>query len=615
MSDFNIQIKEDIEWIQDNYITVDSNLDKDEYAFNYWVLSRLYSIDEELIPSLVTEYNDKTIDCYVHFEDTKELFIIQNKYYDTSTHVTRSCVSDFIGTSLTMLANNKYKRSADLQKIFNNIKNDTDYKIWLHYYVTNNHKGDDIDTLVNSFSVEQHDIDAFVGIKFNTLDDIKQLYYDDRFTSKVDFVAELHTKVSATSLDVRPNEDAYGLKWMIELRYILINVFDIYKIYKDAVKKNYEIFEANVREYLGTKGINNGIIKTLKSKDDRENFFYYNNGITIICEKLETLRSGKISGSDNSYGVKLKNPQIVNGCQTVNSIAEVLSYYSEDDIKKEFEKSFVLVKIFQFDEKTKSDKPKLDTNIVKYTNSQNGINDKAFASKKDYFKNIQTEIRKRGMLLLVKPSDKNTFNDDLKDKFLLSELQKKSKSKFDVVGLDNSKASSLYIPLEKLLKVLLAFCQDGAVAFKKGGNVLKPNSVLYKEFSLTISDQFTNENILNMYLWYMRSEMDKKNGDKRHPIAYYIFSFFGIIFKDKNYEEVNKKLRELFNDKELFEEIHKFYIALITIYVDKYYSKHDADYNLMIKQPIDYSIVDECIKSLTTYGCPEIVLKYLEFKN
>lgn len=96
------------------------------------------------------------------------------------------------------------------------------------------------------------------------------------------------TRRAATSLDVRP--DDYELEWMIDLRYVLVNVVDIYEIYKQAIEKNYELFEENIREYLGTQGINNGIIKTLKDSVDRANFFYYNNGITIICEKCETIK-------------------------------------------------------------------------------------------------------------------------------------------------------------------------------------------------------------------------------------------------------------------------------------------------------------------------------------
>ena len=153
------------------------------------------------------------------------------------------------------------------------------------------------------------------------------------------------TRVSATSLDVRPKD--YGLDWMIDLRFIMVNVADLYTLYKDAIKHNYELFEENVREFLGTQGINNGIIKTLQSPTDRENFFYYNNGITLICEKCETLRGSEVpSGSDgvrNQYEFKLKNPQIVNGCQTINSIAEVLSHCNVDELYEEYKKTFVTI--------------------------------------------------------------------------------------------------------------------------------------------------------------------------------------------------------------------------------------------------------------------------------
>lgn len=97
---FQEQIREDIEILTLRWNYADLNLCKPEYAFNYWVLSRIYSIDEEIIPDYITEYNDKSIDCFVHFEDSKELFIIQNKYYSYSTSVARHDVADFLQAPL-----------------------------------------------------------------------------------------------------------------------------------------------------------------------------------------------------------------------------------------------------------------------------------------------------------------------------------------------------------------------------------------------------------------------------------------------------------------------------------------------------------------------------------
>ena len=67
----------------------------------------------------------------------------------------------------------------------------------------------------------------------------------------------------------------------------------------------------------------------------------------------------------------LSNPQIVNGCQTVNSIYEVLKdneRISGKDYKKEFTGVYVFVKILV---KDKSFPSNFYDNVVEYTNKQN----------------------------------------------------------------------------------------------------------------------------------------------------------------------------------------------------------------------------------------------------
>ncbi len=134
---FKRQIDDDLKLIQEQYGYIDDNLSRKEFAFNYWVLSRLYSLDEEIIPGNVTDINDKGIDCFVHYEDTKELFLIQNKYYEEKTPVSRDDVSDFLYTPLRILVEGKYKKSPELQKIFNRAMSYSEYKIYLHFYGTN----------------------------------------------------------------------------------------------------------------------------------------------------------------------------------------------------------------------------------------------------------------------------------------------------------------------------------------------------------------------------------------------------------------------------------------------------------------------------------------------
>lgn len=616
MDSFKIQIDEDIKLIQREYGNIDPRLTKVEFAFNYWVLSRIYSLDEEIISPNITEYNDKNIDCYVWYEDIKELHIIQNKYYELDTVVNRNDVSDFLTTPLSVLNRGQYSRNPELQRIFDRIKSDNEYKIYLSFFVTNEYHSPDIDGLFDK-DYSLPGIEASVYAKYYDLSDIKSLYYGDRFTNKVNFYTIMPTRQKATSLDVRP--DNYDMPWMIDLRYVMINVAELYRIYKEAAKKNYVLFEENIREYLGTQGINNGIIKTLKDKNDRENFFYYNNGITIICEYCETLGVDKLPAEYKkrkyNYGFKLTNPQIVNGCQTINSIAEVLSHYDEKSVYSEFEKVYVLVKIFVFDETTKRSKAGLDKNIVRFTNSQNAISDKAFASKKNYFLNIQSEFVKRGYLLLVKPSDKAKYTSEYNDPVEFKKLQNKAKSFDERLDLHSSKLSDYMIPLEKLLKVLLAFRENGYIAFTRGSSVLKPNSPMYKDFSLNIETWCTIDNMLLLYLMHYKAEKEKKASEsKRFPIPYYVMSFIGASCKDKAPSELKKQLDFLFQSKENFLPIYNFYKELTTAYAENVRDYYNMDYNIMIKQEMFPSIFDNCFRnSLRFYPDKERIKTFVEY--
>jgi hypothetical protein len=107
---------------------------------------------------------------------------------------------------LRILAKGEYRRSPELQRIFNRAMSDSEYKIFLHFYVTNDYESDDIFYLFEDFDFSDDRVSASVYAKYFTLHDIRNQYYDDRFTEKIHFTATLPTKNAGTSLDVRPNE-------------------------------------------------------------------------------------------------------------------------------------------------------------------------------------------------------------------------------------------------------------------------------------------------------------------------------------------------------------------------------------------------------------------------
>lgn len=103
-----------------------------------------------------------------------------------------------------------------------------------------------------------------------------------------------------------------------------------------------KLLERNIRRYLGMRNrVNASIRETLRSGDERPNFYFYNNGITATCTKFthNKLQSG-------SYHVRVEGLQIINGGQTCKTIQAAARNGSTDLL---YEAS-LLVRLYQLDE-------------------------------------------------------------------------------------------------------------------------------------------------------------------------------------------------------------------------------------------------------------------------
>lgn len=130
-----------------------------------------------------------------------------------------------------------------------------------------------------------------------------------------------------------------------------------------AVAQMYEragirLFARNIRGFLGSSEINRAMETTLT--DEPEYFWYYNNGITVVCDHAEQVRN---QGQDV---IRVQNPQVINGQQTTRMLSR----------SAKGKKASVLVRVIcvpravegrhgQFD--------RLVSAIVGVTNSQNPV--------------------------------------------------------------------------------------------------------------------------------------------------------------------------------------------------------------------------------------------------
>jgi hypothetical protein len=79
-------------------------------------------------------------------------------------------------------------------------------------------------------------------------------------------------------------------------------------------KAGVRLFARNIRGFLGNTDINRGMKHTLEKQP--ENFWYYNNGVTIVCDGARKIEErGK-------EVLRAFNPQIINGQQTTRMLKE-----------------------------------------------------------------------------------------------------------------------------------------------------------------------------------------------------------------------------------------------------------------------------------------------------
>lgn len=122
------------------------------------------------------------------------------------------------------------------------------------------------------------------------------------------------------------------------------------------------LLERNIRRYLGLheNRVNSGIRTTLTNPGKRPNFYFYNNGITVVCSKF---RYNALQAEH--WSVQVENLQIINGGQTCKTIQRTLT----DAPGQDYSQAYVLVRVYEI-----GDTDDLIVGDITYaTNSQNPV--------------------------------------------------------------------------------------------------------------------------------------------------------------------------------------------------------------------------------------------------
>jgi hypothetical protein len=135
----------------------------------------------------------------------------------------------------------------------------------------------------------------------------------------------------------------------------------------------------NLRQFKGLTEVNESITKTLTS--NAEHFWYFNNGITILCESL---KKKPLGGPNNETGTfECGGASVVNGAQTVGAIGEVAKTNSSS-----LSTGRVLVRLVSLEDCP----PGFGDDLTRAMNTQNRIEKRDFAALDPNQKRLRTEL-------------------------------------------------------------------------------------------------------------------------------------------------------------------------------------------------------------------------------
>jgi hypothetical protein len=358
-------------------------------AFPRWFVNLYFDHFQDLFISDGTK--DGKVDLFVatHDDETVEHYAINSKF--TSRYNEKSPVSfyDEIARFRNAFAN-RSARPAFLEKTIRPELRPRYKKLMERYdqgkarlvFITNHRRNE------NQFeSVKSPDLDIF------HLEDILQFMVDDiegaMPRTPTMLLTGIHGVLSADKRDTEVSTSIVFARLTDFLKYMQNDPYDL-------------LFARNVRLSLGNTPVNKDIRQTFK--DAPHEFAYSNNGITMLCEK-QTHHPG-------SQELRIVNPRIVNGSQTLHSIRDA-------DNPKEFAR--VMVRIVEVPPIDPSDLPQqsrerkeLVRKISIRSNLQNPIKKWNLVANDEYQQSIARYFRKKKLFYERRSKEWNLRRSELK---------------------------------------------------------------------------------------------------------------------------------------------------------------------------------------------------------
>ncbi len=359
----------------------------DGQRFVAWYLRNVLFRDmNETRDDITDGADDKQIDAIIIDDDNSLIRIVQGKFIQggvVDAEPLREVLSSWIQIKdlarLQNIANTKLQRKlSELAAAL-----EENYEVSFELITTGTltrAAQDDLEAFQNQLAAmgEKEDFDATIHVIDN--DELRRRY---EYAIESDNPS-IHYKLSLS-----------GSKFMfheIAGTPVLVAALPLKECIKLPGIKDGTLFQKNVRQSLGTSNtVNKGIRSTITG-DKRSDFFFFHNGVTALCNKME------LEGETLS----LHGLSIVNGCQSLNTIL------SCSETLKKVDDAFILFRFYEIPQRDRADKISINTNSQSAVKARDlRSNDKrVLAIKKSYELKYPSGyfVTKRGELA---PAEKN----------------------------------------------------------------------------------------------------------------------------------------------------------------------------------------------------------------
>lgn len=358
------------------------NLAQDEQFLLWYVRAALVDDEEEAKRTLVGASKDKGVDSILIEEEAKSVYVLQGKYRQKvmKTGEPRQDVMQLLSVARALQGDSEEYRglvegmapvAAERLGIARKRLMRRDYVLRLQFVTT----GRFSKNLRDEANRTARSIDA---TSVQLVDGSRILHLLDNYLDGVaPPIPSLDLKIeSGQGIKISSPFYRYDGGNKIESWIFSITAAEVADLYERA---GVRLFARNVRGFLGNTRINEAMRMTLEQEPDL--FWYYNNGITIICDEAELVTTG---GRDV---LRVANPQVINGQQTTR----ILSSAGAGN-----RKASVLVRVIQVSLDHGQQFRRLASQIVAATNWQNAIRPSDLMSNDRTQIEIERRLRKHG---------------------------------------------------------------------------------------------------------------------------------------------------------------------------------------------------------------------------